>query len=41
MLGVRREGVTTGALKLQKAGLIGYSRGLFITKSKGVGSELL
>jgi Crp-like helix-turn-helix domain len=27
LLGVRREGVTCGALKLQKAGLISYSRG--------------
>jgi CRP-like cAMP-binding protein len=37
MLGVRREGVTEGALKLQKAGLIRYSRGhLTVLDRKGL-----
>jgi CRP-like cAMP-binding protein len=38
MLGVRREGVTESALKLQKAGLISYARG-HITVIDRVGSR--
>ena len=37
MLGVRREGVSDGALKLQKAGLIQYTRGrITVLDRKGV-----
>src|SRR6202167_2588565 len=37
MLGVRREGVTEGALKLQHAGLISYARGhITVLDSKGL-----
>jgi hypothetical protein len=38
MLGVRREGVTAGALKLQQAGLIAYARGkITVLDRKGLG----
>jgi CRP-like cAMP-binding protein len=37
MLGVRREGVTEAALKLQRAGLISYARGLIkVLDRKGI-----
>ena len=37
MLGVRREGVTEGALKLQRAGLISYARGhIIVLDRKGL-----
>jgi Mn-dependent DtxR family transcriptional regulator len=40
MLGVRREGVTEGALKLQKAGLIKYARGrINVLDRKGLESR--
>ena len=40
MLGVRREGVTEGALKLQKAGLIKYARGhITVLDRKGLESR--
>jgi CRP-like cAMP-binding protein len=40
MLGVRREGVTEGALKLQKAGLIQYARGrITVLDRKGLESR--
>ena len=37
MLGVRREGVTEGAIRLQKMGLIRYSRGrINVLDRKGI-----
>jgi CRP-like cAMP-binding protein len=40
MLGVRREGVTEGAMKLQKAGLISYTRGrIVVLDRKGLGER--
>jgi hypothetical protein len=35
MLGVRREGVTCAALKLQRAGLIDYTRGRVVVLDRG------
>ena len=35
MLGVRREGVTEGAIKLQKAGIVSYARGRITVLDRG------